>query len=179
MKQELLHTRRWSWTIVRFQTPLSHLLLLLQTYPLFRETDLHGRPVQYREVEGFESAQFLSYFPHFVCLHGGVSTGFHHVSQPPPLNLRKLYRISFSGVAARFNLLVREVAAQASSLVEGDVFVLDKGAKVWQFNTKASVGKEKFKAAEFVQSLVNERQGQCDVTVYGELVYFLTRQRSI
>lgn len=38
---------------------------------------------------------------------------------------------------------------------------------ILQFNTKASAGQEKFKAAEFVQSLINERQGQSDVTVYG------------
>jgi len=52
--------------------------------------------------------------------------------------------------------------------VSGDVYILDKGTRLWQFNTKASVGKEKFKAAEFVHSLANERGSQCDVTVYDE-----------
>ena len=65
------------------------------------------------------------------------------------------------------NLIVREVTAEASSLVEGDVFVLDKGDRIWQFNTKTSVGQGKFKAAEFVQGLVSSRQSQCDITVYG------------
>jgi len=129
---------------------------------------LHGVPVQYREVQGFESERFLSYFPHFVCLNGGVSTGFHHVSEPLPLNIRKLYRITFSRSAGKTSLVVREVPADASSLVEGDVYVLDKGAKVLQFNTKASAGKEKFKAAEFVHTLANTRQGHCDVIVYDE-----------
>ena len=67
---------------------------------------------------------------------------------------------------------MREVPAEGASLVPGDVYVLDKGTQVWQFNSKGSVGKERFKAAEFVQTLVNERGntsgGTVDVTVYGQ-----------
>jgi gelsolin len=91
------------------------------------------------------------------------------VSSPPPLDLHRLFKISLSRQASgRPHLQVREVVAEGSSLVAGDVFVLDKGSVVWQFNTKASAGQEKFKAAEFVQSLVNDRKGQSDVTVYGK-----------
>jgi gelsolin len=137
--------------------------------------DLHGAPVQYREVQGFESARFLSYFPHFVCLRGGVATGFHHVTDPPALNLHKLYLIKLSKAGAKVNLVVREVPATAASVVEGDVYVLDKGTHVWQFNTKTSAGKEKFKAAEFAQSLVAPRQGHCDIKVFGKrFVYLLS-----
>ncbi len=56
--------------------------------------------------------------------------------------------------------MVREVLAAAESLVEGDVYVLDKGAEIFQLNTKFSMGQERFKAAEFVQRLINERQSQ-------------------
>ena len=137
--------------------------------------DLKGSPVQHREVQGFESSRFLSYFPRCIILRGGVSTGFHHVSAPPPLNVKRLYRISatqgtFS--TEKSTLVVREVRPEAASLVEGDVFVLDKGVDVWQLNTKASVGKEKFKAAEFVQSVISDREGQCRVVVYGKLRYW-------
>ncbi|KAL0960796.1 hypothetical protein HGRIS_005815 [Hohenbuehelia grisea] len=126
---------------------------------------LHGRPVQYREVQAFESDRFLSYFPRFVCLQGGVATGFQHVSDAPPPDVRRLYRITLSPSRT---LVVREVPAEGKSLVQGDVFVLDKGSAVSQLNTQKSAGIEKFKAAEFVQSLVSERQGQCNVTVYDE-----------
>jgi len=129
---------------------------------------LHGLPVQYREAQGYESALFLSYFPHFIALKGGVSTGFHHISAPPPLDLHKLYRITLSRFGTRSSLVVREVLAEGSSLIEGDVYVLDKGIEVWQYNTKASAGQERFKAAEFVQKLVSERKGQCNLTVYDE-----------
>ncbi|KAJ7741286.1 actin regulatory protein [Mycena metata] len=129
---------------------------------------LHGAPVQYREVQGYESARFLSYFPHFMCLRGGVATGFHHVTEPPALNLHKLYLIKLSKSGNKTTLVVREVAAKAESIVEGDVYILDKGTHVWQFNTKTSAGKEKFKAAEFAQTLVAPRQGHCDIKVFDE-----------
>lgn len=124
--------------------------------------------MQFREVQGYESQQFLSHFPHFICLKGGVATGFHHVSEHPPPNTRKLYRINLSH-HGQSHLTVREVPATAESLVAGGVFVLDKGPHVLQFNTKLSAGQERFKAAEFVQSIVNNRKSQCEVTVYGEL----------
>lgn len=125
--------------------------------------------MQVREVQGYESPRFLSYFPRFICLKGGVATGFQHVSDPLPPNIRKLYRISLLKTGGgRRNLLVREVPASADSLVAGDVYILDKGINIFQFNTKASAGQERFKAAEFVQSLVNERKSQAEVMVYGK-----------
>ena len=136
-------------------------------HPYILPSDLHGLPVQYREIQGYESARFLSYFPQFVCLRGGVSTGFHHVSAPPPLNVYKLYKISLPG---RSKLVVREVPAEATSLVEGDVFVLDKGTQLWQFNTKTCAGKERFEARQFVEKIANDRRQehtQVDITVYG------------
>ncbi|KAF8964414.1 fragmin60 [Flammula alnicola] len=129
---------------------------------------LHGKPVQSREAQGYESPRFLSYFPHFICMQGGVATGFHHVSDSLPLNTRKLYRVNLSRTAGHSSLVVRQVPATAHSLVEGDVYVLDKGAEILQLNTKASAGQERFKAAEFVQSLVNDRKSQASVTVYDE-----------
>ncbi|TBU59220.1 fragmin60 [Dichomitus squalens] len=132
---------------------------------------LGGKPVQYREIQGYESSRFLSYFPKFVSLHGGVASGFHHVTEPPPDNSRRLYLISSAQVPGKAtgHLQVREVPTEGASILEGGVYVLDMGHNVWQFNTRAAPGKVKFKAAEFVQSLVNERQSQCESTVYGTL----------
>lgn len=78
--------------------------------------------MQYREIQGHESPRFLSYYPRFITLKGGVATGFHHVSDPPPLNIRKLYRITLTRTSGGHpSLVVREVRASADSLVEGDV----------------------------------------------------------
>ena len=135
-------------------------------------TDLGGAPVQYREIQSYESSRFLSYFPKFVCLHGGVASGFHHVSAPPPDNTRRLFRVSAASSRTSHGgslalLQVREVPCDGASVQAGGVYVLDMGARVWQFNTQAAPGKIKFKAAEFVQSLVNDRQSQCETTVFG------------
>ncbi|KAJ8480678.1 hypothetical protein ONZ51_g6514 [Trametes cubensis] len=131
---------------------------------------LGGKPVQYREIQDYESPRFLSYFPRFFCLHGGVASGFHHVSAPPPDATRRLYRVSAVQVHehAAPHLQVREVPVEGASVVQGGVYVLDMGRRVWQFNTQESTGKVRFKAAEFVQSLVDEREGQCETTVYDE-----------
>ncbi|CDO77148.1 hypothetical protein BN946_scf184657.g23 [Trametes cinnabarina] len=131
---------------------------------------LGGNPVQYREVQGYESPRFLSYFPRFICLHGGIASGFHHVSSPPRDNSRRLYRITSLQVPghASPHLQIREVPVEAASVTQGDVYVLDMGERVWQFNTRQSTGKVRFKAAEFVHNLVDERKGRCKSTVYDE-----------
>lgn len=138
--------------------------------------------MQYREVQSYESPRFLSYFPHFVTLQGGISTGFHHVSSPPPLGLHRLYHIKAAATGRddqRTHFLIRQVGssltippnelcvteasqvkADAASVqnAEGDVLVLDKGSHVWQFNRKGSAGKERFRAAEFTRNIIEERQ---------------------
>ena len=88
--------------------------------------DLKGLPVQYREVQGYESSKFLSYFLRFTSLQGGVSSGFHHVTAPLPLHARRLYRVAVVQDRHRpgkSSLVIREVPASASSLERGDVFV--------------------------------------------------------
>ena len=120
-------------------------------------------------MDGYESQKFLSYFPRFVSLKGGVATGFHHVEAAPPDDTKRLYRITATGT----QLIVREVPVEGKSLVPGDAYVLDMGSRIWQLNTKGSVGKERFKAAEFVSALTNERQGASDVTVFGKFAFTL------
>jgi hypothetical protein len=130
--------------------------------------------VQYREVQGSESPQLLSYFPRLVCLEGGVATGFRKVEEAPPPEVKRLYRITLSrasgeaGKQASTTLVIRELPPSPTSLVAGEAYILDKGDQVWQLNTTSSAGQERYKAAEFAQSLINERKGQCDLTVFGE-----------
>ena len=134
--------------------------------------------MQYREVQSYESPRFLSYFPKFVSLHGGVASGFHHVSDAPPDNTRRLFRVSASAGHGHAPLLqVREVPAEGASVQQGGVYVLYMGQRVWQFNTSESTGKVRFRAAEFVQSLVDEHESQCETTVYGTSFKLHPRRR--
>jgi hypothetical protein len=66
----------------------------------------------------------------------------------PPDNIKKLYRIR----KGTTGLVVHEVPPSQDSLVEGDVYVLDKGVNILQLNTKKSVGKRDSK----LQSLCRE-----------------------
>lgn len=136
---------------------------------------LHGTPVEYREVQDFESPRFLSYFPKFLVLHGGTASGFRHVTEPPPLNLFNFYHISASKPSATgnkpANLIVRQVTHAFRKTMEqypSDVFVLDKGREIWQYNSKKSSGKEKFKAAEFVRQIIDGRKHEPILKVFDE-----------
>ncbi|KAG8867403.1 hypothetical protein FRC20_005842 [Serendipita sp. 405] len=136
---------------------------------------LGGTPVQYREVQDYESPRFLSYFPKFLVLHGGTASGFRHVTEPPPLNLFNFYHISASKPSATghkpANLIVRQVMSHFKSCLArypADVFVLDKGREIWQYNSKKSSGKEKFKAAEFVRQIIDGRKHEPVLKVFDE-----------
>ncbi|EJD55297.1 actin depolymerizing protein [Auricularia subglabra TFB-10046 SS5] len=126
---------------------------------------LHGDPVEYRETNTRILLDFLSYFPSFTCLKGGVASGFHHVTDPPPPDVFKLYHIVAPTGGAPSHVIVREVSPQAP-LSYGDVYVLDRGTDILQFNMQGSSGKERFKAGDFARKLSNSRAGtNCPVVV--------------
>lgn len=136
---------------------------------------LGGVPVEYREVQDYESPRFLSYFSKLLILHGGTESGFRHVSEPPPLNLFNFYHICASKPSATgqkpAHLIVRQVARDFQATMKRypeDVFVLDKGTEVWQYNSKKSSGKEKFKAADFVRQIIDERKHEPTLKVFDE-----------
>jgi gelsolin len=123
---------------------------------------LNGTPVEHREVQGSESDKFLHYFNHFIVLKGGIETGFHHVEAE---DFRKRL-LHVKGTTK--NVVVREVTAHSSSLNRGDVFILDKGRKVFQWvGPKAGIA-EKAKAAQFARALGDERGGKVEIQVLGE-----------
>jgi len=114
---------------------------------------LSGIPVQYREVQGFESERFLGYFPTGVrVLHGGVDSGFHHVQAKEHRNRL----LQFKGKGAN-QVHVHEVALEAKLLNEGDAFVLDAGATIYQWNGTKANHDEKHKAATLANAIKAER----------------------
>jgi len=123
---------------------------------------LGGGPVQHREVQGYESQLFQSYFPHGMrIMEGGVESGFNKVKP-------KEYKPRLLQLKGRKRVRLVEVPLEAKSVNSGDVFILDLGLLLIQFNGKDSSGRERIKAAEICRALDEERSNIPDVVVFEE-----------
>jgi len=123
---------------------------------------LGGLPVQHREVQGFESERFLSYFPKGIrILEGGVESGFQHVKPEE-------YRTRLLHLKGKKQIRVREVPLSHTSLNSGDVFILDAGKELIQWNGSKAGVMEKTKAAQLVQAIEGEREGRAKGSVVEE-----------
>lgn len=112
---------------------------------------LKGVATQHREIQQQPSDQFMQLFPRLKILSGGVKSGFTHVEEAKSeekLMLLRIFKHTGSG-----STLVHEVEPTWQSLDDDDVFVLDKGDKifVWQGNKCSPM--EKAKAAQVVNDL--------------------------
>lgn len=111
-------------------------------------------PVQYRECQGEESKEFLDLFGGQIhLLKGGIASGFNHV-KPEEYKPRLLH------MKGNKQVRVTEVALSWKSLNAGDVFLLDAGLRLWQWNSLGAGIAEKRKAAEILQNLKKERNGK-------------------
>ncbi|KAF9311011.1 hypothetical protein BG003_007893 [Podila horticola] len=127
---------------------------------------LDGRPIQHREVQGHESKQMLSYFRTFSTLSGGVKTGFHHWTEPEyPARLLMVKSAPIAG-GHKSSVVVREVSKDFINT--GDVFVLDTGKILYQWNGKKASGIEKVKAAEYAHGIEADRSGDVNVETFDE-----------
>jgi len=125
---------------------------------------LHQAPVQHREVCGFESSQFLSYFDKTggICLlEGGIESGFNHV-KPETFTPRLLH------LKGRTNIRVSQVPIEAKSFNEGDVFVLDCGLNLYQFQGKSAGKNEKGRAGQLCRAIDDERKGKPRINVFSQ-----------
>jgi len=123
--------------------------------------DLLGQlPVQFREVQGFESEEFLKLFaPSIKILSGGVDSGFNKVK--PEEYKPRLMHVKGS----KKHVKVSEVACSAASMNQGDVFILDCGLEIFQWNGTDAAIPEKRKANEVTAQIREERLGKPHVTV--------------
>jgi len=116
------------------------------------DTYLNDKPVQHREVQGHESDLFMSYFKQGITImEGGAETGFRHV-KPTEYKPRLLH---FSGV--RKSIVVKQVPLARSRIHSGDVFILDLGLTMYQWNGSGSNKDERFKAMQYLNNLESER----------------------
>uniref|UniRef100_A0A672GQX5 Villin-like n=1 Tax=Salarias fasciatus TaxID=181472 RepID=A0A672GQX5_SALFA len=122
---------------------------------------LGGSPVQYREVQGYESARFRSYFKNgLIYKKGGVASGFNHVDTNAYNVLRLLH------VKGRKHVTATEVEVAWSSFNTGDIFLLDMGKAIVQWNGPHSNRREKLKAVLVAQDIRDrERGGRAQIGV--------------
>lgn len=117
---------------------------------------LHGTAIQHRELQSSPSDTFMALFPNLKILRGGVRSGFRHVeTNEDPAHTDTLLRIFKHQVAGagRHPVLVHEVEPTWQSLDEDDVFVLDKGDKIFVWQGKNCSPMEKLKAAQVVNDM--------------------------
>lgn len=115
---------------------------------------LGGDPVQHRECMGHESTKFLKLWGQGInIMQGGIDSGFNKVG-PKEYKPRLLH---FTGKKV---IRVIEVAKERASLNQGDVFLLDMGLELIQWNGPASNAREKRKAMEYIVSMKDKRLGR-------------------
>jgi gelsolin len=116
---------------------------------------LHGSATQHREVQAYPSEEFTSLFRRITIRSGGVASGFRHVEEEAPKEITTLLRVfKHPGVSGRIDsTIVYEVEPTWESLDDNDVFVLDKGEKIWVWQGKNCSPMEKAKAAQVVNEM--------------------------
>lgn len=115
---------------------------------------LRGAAIQHREIEQQPSPEFLSLFPKLKILSGGKASGFTHVDvDAKPDSITTLLRVFKHGTARDSPTIVYEVAPEWQSLDDGDVFILDKGEKIWVWQGRGCTPMEKAKAAQVVNDM--------------------------
>uniref|UniRef100_A0A9J7YAH2 Scinderin n=1 Tax=Cyprinus carpio carpio TaxID=630221 RepID=A0A9J7YAH2_CYPCA len=125
---------------------------------------LGGKPVQYRELQGFESTNFTSYFKGGITYKaGGVASGFQHVVTND-LTARRLFHIK-----GRRTVRATEVPLAWASFNNGDCFIVDLGAVIYQWCGSKCNKFERLKAAQVATGIRdNERNGRAQLVVVEE-----------
>jgi len=128
------------------------------------DTLLGDKPIQHREVMNHESPLFKDYFEKtgFTINKGGVDTGFNRVL--PEHFCPKMYKVSKKGKTIEF----KGVPMKKAELDSGDVFVIDAGDKIYQWNGEECQVTEKFNAAGQVDKLQAARGGKPKTLVLEE-----------
>ena len=119
------------------------------------DDSLGGAPVQHREVQGHESQQFQTIFKAYGGLRylaGGIDSGFKKVD-------RDAFEKRLLHVKGKRNVRVNQVETSHKSLNSGDVFILDMGLKIYQWNGKDASRTEKAKALEVTKQIRDEERG--------------------
>lgn len=130
-------------------------------YTTQMDDHLGGMAVQHRETQGHESATFQGYFKDgIVYKKGGVASGMKQV-ETNTYNIRRLLHVK-----GKKQVVAGEVEMSWNSFNKGDVFLLDLGSLIIQWNGPNSNRTERLKAMNLAKDIRDrERGGRAQVTV--------------
>ncbi|XP_036611078.1 villin-1 [Trichosurus vulpecula] len=115
---------------------------------------LKGRAVQHREVQGHESDTFRAYFKQgLVIRKGGVASGFKHV-ETNSYDIQRLLHVK-----GKRNVVAGEVEMSWTSFNRGDVFLLDLGKLIIQWNGPESNRMERIKGMNLAKEIRDQERG--------------------
>ncbi|NWT96149.1 VILI protein, partial [Urocynchramus pylzowi] len=117
--------------------------------------------VQHREVQGHESETFRAYFKQgLIYKKGGVASGMKHV-ETNTYNIQRLLHVK-----GKKNVVAGEVEMSWKSFNRGDVFLLDLGQLIIQWNGPESNRNERLRAMTLAKDIRDrERGGRAKVGV--------------
>lgn len=128
------------------------------------DTFLDDKPVQHREVMDNESERFKSYFKAMAKWKGGADTGFRRVEA-------KSYTPRLLHVFGEKNKVqVKEVKFKKDYLNDEDVFLIDLGLQIYQWNGDRSNKNERFEGGKYANKLRSDRGGKPTVEVLDNAV---------
>lgn len=123
-------------------------------YTIQLDDYLGGVPVQHREVQAHESELFKGYFKQGVIYKkGGVASGMNHV-ETNVYNVKRLLHVK-----GRRNVRATEVEMTWDSFNVGDVFLLDLGKIIVQWNGPQSNKQERMKAMLLAKDIRDRGRG--------------------
>ncbi|KAL6086337.1 hypothetical protein STEG23_000135, partial [Scotinomys teguina] len=122
---------------------------------------LGGGPVQHREVQYHESDTFRGYFKQgIIYKQGGVASGMKHV-ETNTYDVKRLLHVK-----GKRNIRATEVEMSWNSFNRGDVFLLDLGMVIIQWNGPESNSRERLKAMLLAKDIRDrERGGRAEIGV--------------
>ncbi|XP_069838358.1 villin-1 [Dendropsophus ebraccatus] len=123
-------------------------------YTIQMDDHLGGVAVQHREVQGYESDTFKGYFKQgLVYKNGGVASGMKQV-ETNTYNIKRLLHVK-----GKKNVLAGEVPFQWSSFNTGDVFLVDLGRLIIQWNGPDSNRMERLRGMNLAKDIRDRERG--------------------
>ncbi|KAM4740369.1 advillin [Anableps anableps] len=130
-------------------------------YTIQLDDFLGSSPVQYREVQHHESDMFKGYFKNgIIYKKGGVASGMRH-TETNAYDIERLLHVK-----GKKRIIAKEVEMSWNSFNTGDVFLLDLGKTIIQWNGPKSNKQERLKGMLLAKDIRDrERGGRAEIRV--------------